>query len=168
MGCDIHMYVECKSVSNKDSKWRCGDYFRIYNPVADEPIIKRVELYGDRDYSLFAVLAGVRNSNLVEYIAEPKGLPDDATEFVKREYVAWGSDAHSCSYFTLRELIDYQNEHEPVDEFGYDILKPLINRLKQRADELDVIWDFEWNNSFTRDVAYKKANNIRIVFWFDN
>lgn len=168
MGCDIHMYVEYKINSKDNSTWRCGDYFKVYDPLSEIPTMKRIELYGDRNYSLFAVLADVRNYDLVEYIAEPKGLPDDATEYVKQEYSNWGSDAHSCSYFTLQELIDYHNEHDQRDFLGHDILKPLINRLKLRADELDVIWNFEWDNSFTRDVAYKKSDNIRIVFWFDN
>lgn len=168
MGCDIHMYVEYNRTGKAESDWLCGDYFRVADPLAEKPAIKRIELYGERDYSLFAVLADVRNSNLCDYIAEPRGLPDDVTEFVKREYGAWGNDAHSCSYFTLRELIDYHDEHKPQDLLGYDVLKPLINKLKQRADELDLIWDFEWHNSFTRDIAHKKADRIRIVFWFDN
>lgn len=168
MGCDIHMHVEYKISSKDDAVWRCGDYFRLDNPLAEEPNIKRIELYSSRNYDLFAVLADVRNYDYMEYISDPKGLPWDVTEYVKRDYRAWGNDAHSCSYLTLRELIDYHKEHDQVDVFGNDILKPLIDRLKQRADELDVIWDFEWDNSLTRDVAYKKANNIRIVFWFDN
>jgi hypothetical protein len=151
MGCDIHMYVEYRLTSRDDSVWRCGDYFKVDNPLSDKPTMKRVELYGDRNYALFAILADVRNYNLADYISEPKGLPGDATEYVKREYSNWGSDAHSCSYFTLQELIDYHSEYAPKDSFGYDILKPLINRLKLRSDELDVISD-----------------SIRIVFWFDN
>ena len=168
MGCDIHMYVEIKSTTNINTNWRCGDYFRVYDPLAEDLTMTRVELYSDRDYSLFAVLADVRNSYLIDYISEPKGLPDDVTEYVKREYGAWGNDAHSCSYFTLQELIDYHDEHKPQDLMGYDVLKPLIDKLKQRANELDLIWDFEWNNSLTSGVAYNKASRIRIVFWFDN
>jgi hypothetical protein len=168
MGCDIHMYVEYKTKNNINREWRCGDCFRVDNPFAEKPIIKRVDLYDERDYSLFAVLADVKNSNFFEYIAEPKGLPDDVTEYVRQEYTAWGVDAHSCSYFTLRELIEYHDEHKPKDALGYYILKPLIDRLKRRADELDLIWDFEWNNSLIGNVAHQKADNIRIVFWFDN
>ena len=168
MGCDIHMYVEYSRTGKEENDWICGDYFRVDNPLAETPFIKRIALHGDRNYSLFAVLADVRNSQLIDYISEPRGLPYDATEYVKREYSAWGNDAHSCSYFTLRELIDYHEEYKPQDSIGRYILKPLIDKLKQRANELDLIWDFEWHNSFTRDVAYKKANRIRIVFWFDN
>ena len=164
MGCDIHMHVEYKITRKDDAVWRCGDYFKIDNPLSRDTQVTHMDLYGDRDYDLFAVLANVRNYNHVDYIAEPKGLPDDVTEYVRQEYCRWGCDAHSCSYFTLRELIDYHVEHVPQDIFGDDILKPLIDRLKQRADELNVLWDFEWNNS----VTHEKADNIRIIFWFDN
>ena len=162
------MYVEYKLTFRDDAIWRCGDYFKLDDPLSDSPSIKRVELYSGRNYELFAILADVRNSDYVNYITDPKGLPHDVTEYVKREYQAWGNDAHSCSYFTLSELIDYYDECGPDSSSTCNVLKPLINKLKQRADELDLIWDFEWNNSFTRDVARKKANNIRIVFWFDN
>lgn len=164
MGCDIHMYVEYKSFDDKYTDWHCGDYFQIDDPVTDKPAIKRIELSGDRDYDLFAVLADVRNYDLVDYIAEPKGLPNDATEFVKREYSDWAGDAHSCSYFTLQELIEYQEENNPVDFLGHSILQPLIDKLKQRANDLNLIWDFEWK----KDSVHEKANYIRIVFWFDN
>ena len=90
------------------------------------------------------------------------------TEYVAREYERWDIDAHSASYFTLRELIEFKVEHEPRDRFGRDILKPLIDKLKRRADELDLIWDFEWGRENTAKVALERAENIRIVFWFDN
>ena len=168
MGCDIHMYVEYKNTKKERRDWLCGDYFHTNDPMSDDTKLTRVELYGERDYSLFAVLANVRNYDYIKYMAEPRGLPIDATDFVNSEYLKWGCDAHSCSYFTLQELIDFHNENEPRDTFGDYILKPLIDRLKQRADELNLIWAFEWTSATKRDPAYKKADNIRIVFWFDN
>lgn len=168
MGCDIHMYVEYKSTRDENSNWRCGDYFQMDDPVMDKTDIKRIELSGDRNYDLFAVLADVRNYDLVDYISEPRGLPNDATEFVKREYADWAEDAHSCSYFTLQELIDYQEEHKPIDFLGHSILQPLIDKLKQRANDLNLIWDFEWKKYSVDSTVHKKANHIRIVFWFDN
>lgn len=168
MGCDIHMYVEYKNNGGSDAEWRCGDYFHMFDPLSTDSKPTRIELYGERDYDLFAVLANVRNYEHIDYIEDPKGLPRDATEFVTREYSTWGFDAHSCSYFTLRELIDYDYEHDPRDSFGHYILKKLIDRLKRRADELNLIWDFERNGSSGREKALDKSNNIRIVFWFDN
>lgn len=164
MGCDIHMFVEYRP---KDA-WMNGDYFLPEDPsVADSPR-KLIELYGDRDYPLFAVLANVRAYNLEECIDYPRGLPDDVTKYVKDVYKIWELDAHSTSYFTLQELIDFDEEHEPRDYIGRHILRPLIDRLKQRADELNLIYDFQWSTKRDTQELRNKANNIRIVFWFDN
>lgn len=46
------------------------------------------------------------------------------------------------------------------------ILEPLIEALKNRADELYLIYSFLWDRS--PEEAYAKSENIRIVFWFDN
>jgi hypothetical protein len=115
----------------------------------------------------------------------------------------WGLDGHSHSYFTLKELIDYQENIKPLkhrgmispeaqeelDEHGIlpdswcqwtnqdgwafreweeenTVLIPLIEALKKRADELYVIYDWLWECK--PEEAYKKSENIRIVFWFDN
>lgn len=51
-----------------------------------------------------------------------------------------------------------------------DILVPLINELKKRCNDLYMIYDFAWDssNEVMRNSAYRKAADIRIVFWFDN
>lgn len=46
------------------------------------------------------------------------------------------------------------------------ILKPLIEKIKERLDDLYVIYSFEWDR--TPEEAYQRAENARIVFWFDN
>lgn len=46
------------------------------------------------------------------------------------------------------------------------VLLPLIEALKQRADELYVIYSFLWEGNPKE--AYEKSEDIRIVFWFDN
>lgn len=168
MGCDIHMYVEYKPRASHDSDWRNGDYFLLDDPLSFTSKINHVALYGERNYPLFAILADVRNYNYLDPIDIPRGLPSDVTDYVKHEYDAWGIDAHSCSYFTLKELIEHHDEECPRDPFGRDILEPLLKELMRRADELHLIWDFEWNNQSTRDAVLDKAAYIRIVFWFDN
>lgn len=171
MGCDIHMYVEFRGARwSKETGWKCGDYFSITDPTDPncEPI--REGLIEWRSYSLFAVLANVRNcygEDAYPYISMPKGLPDDATEYTKREYESWGIDAHSCSYLTMREIVEFHENCPSKDVFGNDILKPLIDRLIQRADELNVIYDFEIEHPLKDDVL-ERLENIRIVFWFDN
>lgn len=116
MGCDIHMYVEYRF----DGKWVCGDYFSkspYYNGVDPyEPKYSLVDIYDYRDYDLFGVLAGVRNRE-VPCISEPRGLPNDCNDFIKKEYEVWWCDAHSCSWLTLQEIIDFQERVGPTYDF---------------------------------------------------
>lgn len=46
------------------------------------------------------------------------------------------------------------------------MLVPLIEAIKQRADELYVIYDWLWDRE--PEKAYELSDKIRIVFWFDN
>lgn len=192
MGCDIHMHVEYRF--DKKDQWRCGDYFKLNHSDRTAPDYTLVDFFGDRNYSLFAVLADVRNYGDTEYIDDPRGLPDDVTDVVKNDYEVWEFDAHSCSHLTLKELIDFHEQGHPLKRSGMispeqqkqlelgilpdhwcqvtnragwerreweeknDVLVPLIDALKKRADELILI----------RGSAYENSDNIRIVFWFDN
>ena len=56
----------------------------------------------------------------------------------------------------------YREWEEPVNES----LSYLIDKIKQRADEIHIIWNFEWEDNYEK--AYEKADRIRIVFWFDS
>ena len=163
MGCDIHMHVEYRD--KVFGYWCCGDYFKLRNgTMAYNPKYDLVELYGNRSYTLFSILANVRNIDGLQYISLPKGLPEDATDITKTDYESWGMDAHSCSYLTLKEIIDFR---EIYDWDEYHMLDIIIDRLRERADELNVIYDFQWiNNSYNK--AYEQSDQIRIVFWFDN
>ena len=119
MGCDIHMYAEVK----KNNKWsKVGDVFENMwyskdrelsdwnKPLTDTP-------YDGRNYDLFAILADVRNGHgfagcvtgeRFNPISEPKGLPDDVSKKIKKESDKWDGDGHSHSYFTVKELLDFQ------------------------------------------------------------
>lgn len=204
MGCDIHMHVEYKTTNwiTKKECWYCGDYYRQcrHDEYGNNML---VPIYDKRNYALFAVLADVRNYGDTEYIDRPRGLPEDVTDVVRESYEDWRGDAHSCSYFTLKELIDFYNKNTPLkrsglispeqqkdlDERGIlptswcqgcniegyerreweeknNVLLPLISKLKERADELRLIYDFLWDGNDYE--AYNKSDRIRIVFWFDN
>ena len=169
MGCDIHMYVEVKGSVNfrKAQGWQCGDLFSIIDPTDLDEKPERIGLLEDRVYSRFAVLADVRNRGNYPCISYPRGLPDDVTKYVKEEYEDWRLDAHSCSYLTMREIVEFHESVKPMNEFGGYILEPLIDRLVERADELHIMYDFKMSRPFTKEVL-AKMENIRIVFWFDN
>ena len=216
MGCDIHIHVEYKkqiyigrdknNEPQYEEKWLCGDSFYLnphFGKFKNEEKYTRIDFCGDRNYSRFATLANVRNYGDTPYIDNPRGLPEDVTYEVKKECDEWDIDGHSHSFFTLKELIDYQKNIKPLrhrgmispeaqkklDENGTppdmwcqwtsqtgwerrewetenNVLVPLIEALKQKADELYVISHWMWENDFEK--ACERANNIRIVFWFDN
>ena len=108
MGCDIHCYAERK---NKDGKWEI-----VGNKEKEEDGLINIdyEPYVNRNYNLFAILANVRNGAAFagcrtgegfNPISNPKGIPSDASEDYASITKQW--DGHYHSYFTLRELLDY-------------------------------------------------------------
>lgn len=125
------MWAEVKrSYPNKTVKqeWKAvgrvfqNDYYRPEEPTTidadgytwNEPFT--AQPYGGRNYDLFAILADVRNGrgfagvdtgDGFNPIAEPKGVPEDASDFYKKEAEDYGMDGHSHSYFTLAELKAY-------------------------------------------------------------
>lgn len=77
----------------------------------------------DRNYCFFAILADVRNGrgfagistgDGFNVIAEPRGLPKDVSMEIKRENDYWSCDAHSHSYFTLKELLEYDWDQRTI------------------------------------------------------
>lgn len=113
MGCDIHLFVEQRRKVNGQLKWISGDYFKFnyyYESGDSKDEYSLIELHGDRNYSLFSTLAGVRDySEKNTPISEPKGVPNDCCEYVKTQKEYWDGDGHSHSWFTLKELKDYQS-----------------------------------------------------------
>jgi hypothetical protein len=91
-------------------------YFRESEPVSIDNTPFTSRPFPGRNYDLFAVLADVRNGtgfagvdrgDRIEPIAEPKGVPSDATPEWLKEVERWGVDFHSHSYFTVAELLSY-------------------------------------------------------------
>lgn len=120
MGCDIHLYTEKRKTINGNKTWICVDHFKIneYFGEEDESHLCVVPIYDHRDYALFGVLAGVRDYYGNEIIDKPRGLPEDVTDIVKKESDDWGSDGHSHSWLTARELFDYKRNHNTITYSG--------------------------------------------------
>lgn len=202
MSCDIHTYLEVKKKVKGEERWVSADiykkneYYNIYNDETEEYYV--VNVYNDRDYTAFGILANVRNYDNNETISEPKGIPEDTCKEIIKEYRKWGRDGHSHSYFTLRELLDYQEEHKKipikysglVDEEGLkkiekgefpdmwwssstdkslvytewemkvDKLEKIINNIKEHLLRI--------REFYSEENLLANADNIRLVFWFDN
>lgn len=160
MGCDIHVRTEVRRYRDEartDGIWISADTFKV-NPdhflYGNDERYEVEEIYTGRDYNLFSILADVRNyyagTRRVVPISKPKGFPDDASDETKSSYEHWRCDAHSASWYTLQELLNN----------------------KDRFTETEFIEAIDKLQSLTRNHPYPqfeiKAEDVRIVFWFDN
>ena len=137
MGCDVHMFVE-KKPKGKNKPWTFVEKFT----PPDRDFGQCNSFYQWRNYTLFSVLAGVRGGE--EPISAPRGLPDYVSKAIDAEAMKWGPDAHSFSWLTVRELLNYDwsKVHESVSDFLKDCLIPLMGA--------------------------GSPDDVRIVFWFDS
>lgn len=202
MGCDIHLYVEQKI----NNKWT---YLPPPNSEKDEKIeeldwyIQYANEYAaipwnmHRNYDLFAILADVRNGRGFagiktgggfNPISEPRGTPDDISNEIKTESDNWGSDGHSHSWFTLKELKEYDytqktthsgwvndNEYKQFKEKGHPdswcghISGNTVNHIDNESMDKILSGEFEKvpdNTYFTEiewGVEYK--NCINDLYW---
>lgn len=114
MGCDIHFFLEKKV----DGQWKSMDKWTIDDEEDESYKYVKYDdsFYGGRNYNLFSILADVRNGygfagcdtgDGFTPISYPKGLPKDVTSEVKSYSDGYGIDGHSHSWYTLKELEDY-------------------------------------------------------------
>lgn len=125
MGCDIHIYLERQLTVNGEKKWVNIDYWKIdpyYPSDSSDKEYQHMSFYSGRNYSLFGVLADVRNDSHNKVISYPKGLPKDVTIQTQKESEGWGEDVHSHSWLTLRELL--KAEAQLVDTKEQGMLEP--------------------------------------------
>lgn len=146
MGCDIHMHVEYKRTVNGQTRWMCGDYFKVnpyFEEFPNENPFSLVRFCDDRNYNRFATLANVRNYENLPYIDKPRGLPADVTKEVKADVDYWGDDGHSHSYFTLKELIDFQKNAPPLRFSG--MISPEAQKALDETGKTPDAW-YQWTN----------------------
>jgi hypothetical protein len=178
MGCDIHFVIEKRSIRDAN-KW-VGIYSTGYEPfyVPDEKNPNEWaynrRLAKSRDYAFFAELASVRGKSSES--REPKGCPGDASDLTFEELKRMDGDAHSKSWLTAREFVSaymkaqelaipYMEEHvakHPKLEIFQKTLneqRAFIARLKEKEFiPFDALLGIELED----------ADNVRVVFWFDN
>lgn len=173
MGCDIHEYYEIR----RNGVWEPADL----HPVPDTSGMSLEEedrifeahwghpLDLDRDYDLFALLAGVRNSIEIEPITTPRGLPDDlsaALQAIWTEVEVW---CHHPSWLTLDELLRFDWD-QPLRDL--DLSEVGVKRRLDR--EVRTYRDLgQATGLLSRVVPYLQTQvadpaDLRLVFWFDN
>ena len=162
MGCDIHVYLEKYTSVNGENKWVNVDHWQL-NPAfgsdENEREYELIAFYWGRNYDLFSILAEVRGS--YDPIDDPRGLPEDVTDATRKEFERWGRDAHTPSYYTLKELKDYlynNSEDEEVTETLRGFVEPMENRFREEF----------WITNDDEKRYTVKENAFRVVFWFDN
>lgn len=108
MGTDIHMLVERKV----DGNWESADKWSKCEYTGKQVVAYGDQIFKDRNYALFSILAGVRNGygfagtdtgDEVTPISEPRGVPDDISPDGAE---MWIGD-HSHSWLTLAEIMAY-------------------------------------------------------------
>jgi len=183
MGCDIHMFAENK----EDKKWvMLEDAFRQEN--YDKKKYWCPHPYDDRNYELFAFLANIRNANNIQPICKPKGCPPNASHGFLHQLDVWDCDAHSISWFTLKELKEIPKKLleqtiydsslilEKDEEgnitgtcrdtngkhFGEVGERKLFKLFKTTGSPIEFII------KQLKSTGFEDDENIRIVFFFDN
>jgi hypothetical protein len=142
MGADIHSRVEVKE--NGVWKLNTEEVFEnqyYYTPEQLAEMRERYknpewEPYGDntqflaqpsdgRNYDWFAILADVRNGRGFAGvktgdgfvpIAEPRGVPEDATQEWKEYVEQWKYDMHSQSWLTLKDFEEYDWDRDSIKQ----------------------------------------------------
>lgn len=108
MGTDIHMLVERRV----DGEWQSADTWSICKYTGKQVVAYENQVFKDRNYALFSILAGVRNGygfagtdtgEEVTPIAEPRGVPHDISLMAAE---MWIGD-HSHSWLTLAEIMAF-------------------------------------------------------------
>ena len=200
MGCDIHCYVEVEhsyeSSGKKKLYWRkVGNFFKYKyykksdfpdeynNKFSDEPQI-------GRNYDLFSILANVRNGTWgedIKPISEPRGLPEDVSDEIKKLSDEWDCDGHSHSYLSLDEIkkFDWHNKKIKHSAFVSERQKNEYEKTG-KAPTYYSAWSssgvkIEWEESIAESIGgyflkeimpelekLEKWGKVRIVFWFDN
>lgn len=172
MGCDIHSFAEVK----RNNKWEkvnnhfsLDDYDKKYysKEKGDNP-------FEWRSYSMFAFLAGVRNYDHCDPLSIPKGLPEDLSDEVKQYYEYLKDYAHSASYLTAKELLEFDydktfwNRRITKTEGNYSNGAALAEEGEGKVltyrENLGE-WFFIHLNELKE---LGEPENVRIVFWFDN
>lgn len=215
MGCDIHMWAEVKKkypnpkvkpqwevvgrvfkndyFNNKEVPTLFEDGYSFGEPYTEHP-------YRNRNYNLFSILADVRNGygfagvdtgDGFKPISKPKGVPKNCSEFYKKQVEEWGVDGHSHSYFSLKELKDYNWYEQKTIHRGLVNPKEYKHWLKKKgrprewcsgtSDETykPVMWEETYYESakdfvdktipsLEKLLKYPDVLDVRIVFFFDN
>ncbi len=170
MGCDIHLWVEVY----ENDMWIQPPEFMMKNPYYrpnsndddddEREKMRQVPFYKDRNYALFAILAGVRDSmNQIVPISYARGMPLNASPEFRRKVDSWGVDGHSHSWHSLDILEDYDWDRE----FTYRSDGALEVKAYHELASNFYTETMPALSALARERELEEYQ-IRIVFFFDN
>jgi hypothetical protein len=158
MGCDIHTFIEFKI---GDQPWTPDKRHRKSLDEPDGYNYNRVnEAESDRDYSVFAALAGVRGVG-----PQPKGIPDDVSELIAIALDQYGEDGHSHSYSSIEELEEALRNNDYFDESFYTDWSKLLAYCKKTIKQLQLDLEIE---KIILGPQHNTNVECRILYFFDN
>lgn len=171
MGCDVHAYVEY----SHDGKY--------WSNLTDNA--------GHRDYTMFGIMAGVRDYNGVK-LFDPKGLPEGPLgwrvesshwlRIVPEEHPEWAGEdgwvskdsaeswvARGCSQAEVKDGVLQRvtnPDHHSHSWLTADELAQCLDRYRQISDRKAPT---EWVAIHAAMKAIEgNGEKARVVFWFDN
>lgn len=187
MGCDIHEYVEHKV----NGVWKLVpaskgplDYFDNFIKDGDKDKGKH-NWNLPRNYSFFGLMAGVR-SETFNPLQPRRGIPDDISAGVAKQWKDWDGDGHSPSYYTLTELLDFKTKNStavsylsmkeykncktlgyPDDWNGYPPYngKEISNNEMDRIINLLAFWD---GVNYYTETIWEHPNRLICDHFWDN
>lgn len=213
MGCDIHCIVEMKG---KDGRWSAikgsgwyrrdlkrsstnggehEEYWKERYAQVKKESLDTQWIFEDRYYELFAILADVRNYEEYPALFAYRGLPHLSSIGTRLELRDWGTDAHSLTYFSLKDIKDAdwdqiatKTAYVPDKAWEEFESNPDLKRPSTYAKEVWNAPDYNlhtWSYSY-KDIAerfFKKVvskmeilsrhtptgdEGVRLVIFFDN
>lgn len=154
MGTDIHPYAEVR----RHGVWHLN-HADVFTTAAGH---RTWRPFGDRDYAMFGLFAGVRDHNVTP-IAKPRGIPADVSTELRDHMPDLVPPAdprdwngyHTASWLTLGELqaADYDQQIEGWFTGTHALRKELGD------------WYFSEIAALT---SLGGPDDVRIVFWFDS
>ena len=154
MGCDIHAYAERR---DEHGGWQ---------------VVEGLSLFSARCYELYGWLADVRNYAGLPVLAQRRGVPEDASEFVRQEHEDWGCDAHSASWLDVRELLDFDYDQACEYRRVTRLMPSGIHDGGQTCEpgegEMTTYRALFGSWYFENLLSLKASGAERVVFWFDN
>ena len=142
----INKYIPTRMADPEIGWFDAKDLGLLPYPYSESP-------YGGRCYSLFGILAGVRDQSnpMIGGMDYPRGAPTDASPEIEEMIEDWDMDGHSWNYYTVGELLD-------------------SSYAKMNTEELrDIGIDpYFFNKALPDLLKIGDKDDVRIVFFFDN